>query len=83
MGALDRLERNLQEVSVIQDREVATEQKLTTFMRENESLLKERENLNEAISSLTLQYEDLQQVAQNIHGKLDDSARRITQILEG
>lgn len=83
MNALDRLERNLQQVSVTHDRELASELKLTQFMRENESLLSERENLNEAISRLTLQYEDLQKVAKTIHGKLDDSARRITQILEG
>lgn len=83
MSALDRLERNLQQVSVTRDREVQNEQKLNLFVRENESLLLERENLSEAFSQLSLQYEDLQQVARTIHGKLDDSARRITQIIEG
>lgn len=83
MSALDRLEKNLQQVSVTRDREMANEQRLSSFIRENESLTRERENLNHAISELTLQYEDLQHVAKTIHGKLDDSARRITQILEG
>jgi len=83
MSALDRLERNLQQVSVTRDREVQNEQKLNLFVRENESLLHERENLSVAFNQLTLQYEDLQQVARTIHGKLDDSARRITQIIEG
>ncbi len=83
MTALDRLERNLQQVSVMRDREVASEHKLNLFIRENENLRLERENLNSAFTSLTHQYEDLQKVAKNIHGKLDDSARRITQILEG
>lgn len=83
MSALDRLEKGLQQASVTRDREIAYEQKLTHSLRENESLVRERENLNQAISSLTLQYEDLQHVAKTIHGKLDDSARRITQILEG
>jgi len=83
MTALDRLERNLQQVSVMKDREVQSEHKLSLFMRENESLRQEREKLNSAFSNLTHQYEDLQKVAKNIHGKLDDSARRITQILEG
>ncbi|MDX2072791.1 MAG: hypothetical protein SFX19_00315 [Alphaproteobacteria bacterium] len=83
MGALDHLERNLQQVTVTHDREVMTEQKLSLFIRENESLKTERENLNKAFSQLTGQYQDLQHVAKTIHGKLDDSARRITQILEG
>ena len=83
MTALDRLERNLQQVSVMKDREVQSEHKLGLFMRENESLRQEREKLNSAFSNLTHQYEDLQKVAKTIHGKLDDSARRITQILEG
>jgi len=83
MSALDRLEKNLHQVSVTRDRELQNEQKLSVFMRENENLLHERENLTEAFSRLTHQYQDLQQVAKTIHGKLDDSARRITQILEG
>ena len=83
MGALDRLERNLQQVSVTHDRDSTNAQKVNIFMRENETLKAERENLTAAFGRLTYQYEDLQKVAQTIHGKLDDSARRITQILEG
>jgi len=83
MSALDRLEKNLQQVSVTRDREVQNEQKLSVFIRENETLHHERENLALAFSKLSHQYQDLQQVAKTIHGKLDDSARRITQILEG
>ena len=83
MSALDRLEKNMQEVSVTRDRELANEQKLNAFMQENASLLSEREKLNASFDQLTDQYKDLQHVAKNIHGKLDDSAKRITQILEG
>ena len=83
MAALDRLERNLPQASVMRDREVQNEQKLSQFIRENENLLQEREKLNSAFHRLTHQYEDLQKVAKTIYGKLDDSARRITQILEG
>ena len=80
--ALDRLERNLQQVSVAKDRDIQQQRQLVSFSRENESLKAERENLNQAIDSLTRQYEDLQQVATNIHGKLDDSIKRISQIIE-
>jgi hypothetical protein len=82
-AALDRLERNLQQLSVTRDRELANEQKVTLFMRENEGLKAERESLTAAFGSLTHQYEDLQKVARTIHGKLDNSARRISEILEG
>ncbi len=80
--ALDRLERNLQQVSVAKDRDIQQQRQLVSFSRENESLKAERKNLNQAIDSLTKQYEDLQQVATNIHGKLDDSIKRISQIIE-
>ena len=83
MTALDGLERKLQQESVTRDRELMREQQLSQFVRENESLKEERENLNDVIAKLTGQYQDLQKVATNIHGKLDDSVRKITQILEG
>ena len=83
VAALDRLERNLQELSVARDRDVLQQQQLSQFTRENESLRAERETLNLVIERLNSQYNDLQKVATNIHGKLDDSVKRISQILEG
>jgi septal ring factor EnvC (AmiA/AmiB activator) len=83
MGAIDRLERNLQQMSVAKDRDAQQEKRVIQFSRENESLKSERENLNKAISTLTGQYKDLQQTATTIHSKLDDSIKRITQIIEG
>jgi hypothetical protein len=83
MGAIDRLERNLQQMSVAKDRDLQQEKRVVEFSRENEALKSERENLNKAINKLTGQYNDLQQVATTIHGKLDDSIKRITQIIEG
>ncbi len=83
VSALDRLERNLQELSVSKDRDALQQQQLSAFTRENESLKQERDNLNQAIASLGAQYEDLQQVATSIHHKLDDSVKRISSILEG
>jgi uncharacterized coiled-coil DUF342 family protein len=83
MTALDRLERNLQQMSVTRDRDAQNEQRVSHFIRENESLREERETLNQAFHQLSSQYTELQQVAKTIHGKLDDSAKRITEILEG
>ncbi len=83
MNALDALERNIHQSSVAHDRAENNEQKLTLFIRENESLKQEKANLTSAINQLTRQYEDLQNVTSNIHARLDDSARRITEILEG
>lgn len=82
VGALDRLERNLQQMSVAKDRDALQQQQLMLFSRENEALKQEREHLNQSIMSLTSQYEDLQQVATSIHSKLDDSVKRINQIIE-
>ena len=83
MEALGALEHKLQQVSVARDRELAREKQISQFARENENLKEERENLNDVIARLTGQYQDLQKVATSIHGKLDDSVKKITQILEG
>ena len=81
-GALDRLESNLQHITVGQDRDVHQEQQLTAFERENTALKLEHEQLNAALAKLKVQYDDLHKVASGIHGKLDDSIKRLTQIIE-
>lgn len=82
VSALDALEQKLQQVSVEKDRDVVQQKQLVSFSRENESLKAERDKLNSAIASLTQQYSDLQTAATNIHGKLDESIKRISQIIE-
>jgi hypothetical protein len=82
LTALDRLERNLQNVALQPPQDSQVGEQLIFFERENESLRQERENLNQAISQLQHQYSDLHQVASTIYGKLDDSIKRLTQIIE-
>ena len=82
VNALDRLEGNLQHVTVDRDRSVHQEQQMVIFERENAALKQERESLNAAIAELQYQYNDLHKVASSIHGKLDDSIKRLTQIID-
>jgi uncharacterized protein YlxW (UPF0749 family) len=79
--ALDRLERSLQHVTTQQDRDVQQHALLVQFERENAELHQERNNLDQAITQLKSQYDDLHQVANTIYGKLDDSIKRLTQIV--
>jgi len=76
------LENNLKQVSVSMDRDVHQEQQMVYFERENAALKQERENLNAAIAQLQYQYNDLHKVASTIYGKLDDSIRRLSHIIE-
>ena len=82
VGALDRLERNLQRVEVIRQRESKQQEQLAQFEQENEGLKVERSKLNAVVSQLEGQYEDLHKVAGAIYNKLDDSIKRLTQIIE-
>lgn len=81
-AALERLEANLQKSSAKPASDPQIQQQLDVFERENESLREERANLDGAINQLQDQYNDLHQVATTIYGKLDDSIRRLTQIIE-
>ena len=78
-AALERLESNLKKAPAA---DPAAQQQLDVFERENQSLREERANLDGAIVQLQDQYNDLHQVATTIYGKLDDSIRRLTQIIE-
>ncbi len=82
VGALDKLERNLQQVTTEQAREVKQHEHLRIFERENEGLKGERDKLNRAISQLQHQYDDLHKVAGAIYNKLDDSIKRLSKIVE-
>jgi cell division protein FtsB len=82
VAALDRLENNLKNVTHALSRDVHQEQQMVFFERENAALKQERESLNAAIAQLQYQYNDLHKVASTIYGKLDDSIRRLSQIIE-
>ena len=80
--ALDRLETRLQQAKPAHAHEHKRREELVLVVRENESLRQEREDLNGAIVELQQQYDDLHQVAGAIYNKLDDSIKRLTQILD-
>ncbi|MGE3714457.1 MAG: hypothetical protein AB7F82_08055 [Alphaproteobacteria bacterium] len=79
--AIERLEKTVGAYSVEHDRSQRTEHHLKLVVDENASLKQEQEQLSEAINMLQGQYDDLQKVATNIYGKLDDSVRRISKII--
>lgn len=80
--ALERLEHNLEQVTVNAGRDSQNSQQVAVFERENATLRREQENLNVAISQLQYQYNDLHQVASTIYGKLDDAIKRLTKIID-
>jgi predicted nuclease with TOPRIM domain len=82
VSALERLERNLQHITVEQERDALQHQHIQYYERENSALRDEQENLSQSITQLRQQYDELQGVATTIYGKLDDSIKRLTQILE-
>ena len=81
--ALEQLERKLSRVDTLAERDVQQHEKLVFFERENESLRKERKTLDTTITQLEDQYNELHKVAGAIYNKLDDSIKRLTQIIEG
>lgn len=80
--ALDRLESNLRQMVAPDGADSRQEKQMAFFERENAALKQERENLNKAIAQLQYQYNDLHKIASTIYGKLDDSVKRLTQIIE-
>ncbi len=80
--ALERLEVNLQYITVGHDRDVQQHQHLLHYERQNSELLAEQAKLQETITDLQQQYQELQGVASTIYGKLDSSIDRLSQILE-
>jgi hypothetical protein len=83
IGALNRLEQGLAQVTTQKSRDVKQHEQLVVFERENANLREERDNLDSAIGQLQNQYDDLHKVAGAIYNKLDDSIKRLTQIIEG
>ena len=79
VNALNRLERNLQNAapSAPEDRG-----QLALFGQENEELKAERAALTQAINDLQQRYDDLHKAASKVYGKLDDSIKRLTTIIE-
>jgi uncharacterized coiled-coil DUF342 family protein len=82
VDALNRLEQNLGQVKAVREKSGEQAEKLEATLRETSTLKQERESLNATVEQLQGQYEDLHQVASTIYGKLDDSIKRITQIIE-
>ena len=80
--ALDRLENNLKQVTIVMDRDVLQEHKITAFEHENNALKKQGEQLNASITQLQCQYNDLHKAASTIYGKLNDSIRRLSLIID-
>lgn len=80
--ALDRLERNLQHITVQQSRGIQQEQQLMVVMRDNDALKSERDKLRQSVANLEEQYAELQKVASTVYDKLDASIERINQIIE-
>lgn len=79
--ALDALEAATRNQAKPLDHQALDQQHLQLVVDENNSLKGEQKQLNEAIDMLQDQYDDLQKVATNIYGKLDDSVRRISKII--
>jgi hypothetical protein len=85
IAALDRLEDNLHYAADQQKsaaRTLEQEEQMRLFEQENQVLKSEHAKLNGAITTLKSQYSDLHQVASTIYGKLEDSIKRLTQIIE-
>jgi len=81
--SLDRLEGNLKSMSPPEHNDgVEPNEQVAIFQRENTALKQEREKLSGSIAHLQRQYNDLHRIASTIHDKLDDSIKRLTQIIE-
>lgn len=80
--ALDQLEGNLKQALLDDERNLEQEERLGHVQRENLALKQERESLNNAIAGLQRQYNDLHKTAAHVYGKLDDSVKRLTQLIE-
>jgi hypothetical protein len=81
LGALDRLEQGLDRRLPDHGGDALAEQLQATW-HENAALRQERESLNTAIDDLKSQYSDLHRAASGIYNKLEDSIRRLTQIMK-
>lgn len=79
-AALDRLEGRVSQALECENGAENPEQ-LLFFERENESLRAERDSLNAAIDELKSQYDGLHKAASTIYNKLNDSIKRLTQII--
>jgi hypothetical protein len=82
ISGLERIEGNLQYITLGHDRDLQQNQHLVHYQRENAELLMQQQKLQGTIESLEQQYKELQGVAGTIYGKLDSSIDRLNQILE-
>lgn len=82
VDALNRLEQNLGKVKAEREKGNGQAEKLEAALSETAALKQEREVLSATALQLQGQYDDLHQVAGAIYTKLDDSIKRLTQIIE-
>ena len=78
ISALERLEKNMQHISVSKDRDVQQHQLLQNYQRENAALLEEQVILQKTVANLQQKYNELQDVAAGISKKLDNSIGRLS-----
>jgi uncharacterized protein YlxW (UPF0749 family) len=79
--ALDRLENNVAVVAGKRGEAIRQAEQTAFFDQENRVLHRERESLNATIDQLTHEYNDLQNVASTIYRKLNDSIKRLSNII--
>lgn len=81
MGALDRLDYNVQARAAERAQFADQQGQVTVYARENEALKRERDGLSVTIGKLEQDYGELQKAAGTIYKKLNDSIKRLTNII--
>jgi hypothetical protein len=81
MLALDQLDHNVHAQAQERAEALRQAERAAFYARENETLKHERENLNTTIDKLEHEYNDLQKAAGTIYKKLNDSIKRLTNII--
>ncbi len=81
MSALDRLEHNIRMSAAKRVDGIRETEQAAFFEQENRLLRQERESLNATIDKLTHEYQDLQKSATTIYRKLNESIKRLTNII--
>jgi hypothetical protein len=82
LAALDRLEHALDQRERQPRLAVQHEPQLALFEQENAALRQEKDEMGRTIRAIEAQYGELQRVAGTIYNKLEDSIKRLTQILD-
>ncbi len=81
MAALDRLDYNVQVRAAERGKTAEQHEQAAFYARENEVLKHERANLTATIEKLEHEYTDLQKTTGTIYKKLNDSIKRLNNII--